>query len=87
MNTYQEAKSYAENKELKAGDFGSVVEVEFVDAEMKIKWAFAEKKGEFVFVFAEHYPPIFQHVDETNWFRQKGFDGEVIKNWENDEGA
>ena len=87
MNTYQEVKEYAEkrNNEFKSGEFGDIVEVEFFDAEMKIRWAFVEKKDDFVFVFAEHYPPMFQHVDETKWFRQTDFDGNVIKEWENDD--
>jgi hypothetical protein len=86
METYKEIKEYAEDKKLnlRSGDFRYIVEVEFVDAEMEIRWAFVEKKGNFVIVFAEHYPPLIQHVDETDWFRQKDFDGNVEKEWKNE---
>lgn len=87
MNTYQELKEYVEDRteSLEAGDFGNIVEVDFFDAHMEIKWAFVEQKGDFVIVFAEHYPPLFQHVDETIRFEERDFDGTVLKEWENDD--
>ena len=87
MNTYQEVKEYAEDRKsgLKSGEFDDIVEVEFFDAYMEIRWAFVEKKDDFVIVFAEHYPPLIQHFDETKWFRQMDFDGNMKKEWENDD--
>lgn len=84
--TYEDAKEYAEDRQNSlTGSFGDVVEVEFFDAHMEIKWAFVEVKDDTVFVFSEHYPPIFQHVDETVRFRQTDFDGNEIKSWENED--
>lgn len=86
MENYSELREYidSQKEELDARDFGGdTVEVEFVDAYMEIRWAFVEKKGDFVIVFAEHYPPLFQHVDETKWFEQRTYEGETVKSWEN----
>lgn len=84
---YSEAKEYAQARidELRAGDFENVVEVNFADAYMLIRWAFVERREDMVFVFAEHYPPFFQHVDETEWYKVKTFDGEVLNEWDNPE--
>jgi len=77
---YSEAVEYAEKrkKELRAGGFENVVEVKFTDAYMEIRWAFVERYEDMVFVFAEHYPPFFQHVDETEWYKVKTPDGQVV---------
>jgi hypothetical protein len=86
METFQKAQEYAENvvSEMEAGDFTSEVEIEFVDAYIEVQWATVERKGEFVFLFAEHYPPIFHHVDEVKWYKQRGMrERALLDSWEN----
>lgn len=86
MESVSKAKEYAENfySDVKAGDLSSEVEVEFVDAYMEVRWATIERKGDFVFLFAEHYPPIFHHIDEVKWYKEKSMgEGDLLDSWEN----
>lgn len=80
--TQTRAEEYIEhrNSEIEAGDLTNEVEVEFTDAHMKIRWADLERKGNHIFIFAEHYSPICQHVDETDrYVVRKMANGNAIK--------